>query len=293
MSQQTVATAPQRTAGEKRSTAAENRSLEAARARRLAVVLTQQVKVWGLTSRELVALGRHPHESMSAVRRPADEGAVDRALAICGADALADRQLAELSDGERQRVMVARALAQEPLALVVDEVTAFLDLPHRVDIMLMLRRLAHTAGVAMLLSTHDLDLALRTADRIWLIAPGGAFSIGTPESLVLSGALDGVFRHDGVRFDRHTGSFSLQERRHGRATVAGAGLHAEWTRRAVERLGYQVAQEGPADLHVTVAEGHTAPAWELAAAGQAMRYTTLDALADAIRELRPTPGSRA
>jgi hypothetical protein len=79
----------------------------------------------------------------------------------------------------------------------------------------------------------------------------------------------------------------------GRATVAGAGLHAEWTRRAVERLGYQVAQEGPADLHVTVAEGHTAPAWELAAAGQATRYTTLDALADAIRELRPTPGSRA
>jgi iron complex transport system ATP-binding protein len=136
---------------------------------------------------------------------------IERALAATGSTELAARQIAELSDGERQRVMVARALAQEPRAMILDEVTAFLDLPHRVDILLLLRRLARTTGCALLLSTHDIDLALKTADRIWLVKPGGTFVAGPPAEMAASGVFDDVFASDALIFDRTRGSFDLHE----------------------------------------------------------------------------------
>ena len=256
-----------------------------ARARALAVVLTQQVKPWGLTARGLVALGRFPHTPASGTLSETDHRVVEAALDATGSSVLAERQLAELSDGERQRVMVARALAQEPRAMILDEVTAFLDLPHRVDIMLMLRRLAHTRGTAMLLSTHDLDLALRTADRIWLLTPGGAFSVGSPESLVISGALDRVFHHDGVRFDRQTGGFSLTSENRSRASVRGDGLHAVWTGRALERLGYELVSHDAA-LSVEVEARPDFAEWVVSRDGRVVRHTSLD---DLIATVRPPP----
>lgn len=224
--------------------------------------------------------------SISGALTEADELVVDRALEATGSEALAQRELAEISDGERQRVMVARALAQEPRAMILDEVTAFLDLPHRVDIMLMLRRLAHTTGAAMLLSTHDLDLALRTADRIWLMAPGGGFTVGTPESLVLSGAFDGVFQHDGLRFDRHTGSFNVHQPRQGLACVTGDGVHAVWTVRALERLGYQLVSSG-ADVTVHIETSTTVPAWVVTRSGEVVRHLSLDDVTALLRRIRP------
>jgi iron complex transport system ATP-binding protein len=183
----------------------------AARARRLAVVLTQQIRTWGLTSRQLVALGRHPHTGVMGTLTDADHDAIDRALEATESTELASRQLAELSDGERQRVMVARALAQQPRAMILDEVTAFLDLPHRVDILLMLRRLARTAGCALLLSTHDLELALKTADRLWIIKAGGHFGAGTPGELADGGTLDDLFPSDQLWFDRAQRVYTVRD----------------------------------------------------------------------------------
>jgi iron complex transport system ATP-binding protein len=128
----------------------------------------------------------------------------------------------------------------------------------------------------MLLSTHDLDLALRTADRIWLLSPGGRFAVGTPESLVLSGAFDNVFQHDDVAFDRTTGSFALRQQRRGRAVVTGEGPLALWTRRAVERLGYEVV-EREAEVTITVEDGPQ-PKWTSLRAGQSRSLASLEAL---------------
>ena len=108
--------------------------------------------------------------------------------------------------------MIARALAQEPAVLLLDEPTAFLDLPRRVEIMQLLRRLARDQQRAILLSTHDLDLALRTADRIWLLPGDGSLQAGAPEDLVLSGAFADAFRAEGVAFDPQTGAFLSSER---------------------------------------------------------------------------------
>jgi ABC-type multidrug transport system ATPase subunit len=147
----------------------------------------------------------------------------------------------ELSDGEKQRVMLARALAQEPALLLLDEPTAFLDLPRRVETMRLLRGLARDRGRAVLMSTHDLDLAMRAADRLWLVPPGGPVRTGLPEDLALNGALGGVFDQGDVAFDAATGQFRIHGHPSRTAVLSGDPLLIFWTGRALERLGYAVS----------------------------------------------------
>jgi iron complex transport system ATP-binding protein len=211
-------------------------------ARQLSVVLTDRVTAGLLTGYDLVALGRHPFTDWSGRLRPEDHAAVERSLRLVGAEALAPRPIAELSDGERQKVLVARALAQEPAVMILDEVTAFLDLPRRVEITHILQRLAHDHGCTILLSTHDLDLALHTADTLWVLA-AGQLTAGMPEDLALSGAFEAAFASEGVWFDRRRGAFRIATSARGRALVQGDGLEAAWTRRALERRGYEVVTE--------------------------------------------------
>ena len=170
-------------------------------ARRLAAVLTDRVDADMLSVYALVALGRQPHTDWTGRLSPHDHRVIEDALAATGAGELANRNVAELSDGERQRVMVARALAQEPTLLLLDEITAFLDLPRRVQVMRLLRHVARAARRAVLLSTHDLDLALRTADRVWLLPKGGPLIVGEPATLAASGAFAHAFASEGVDLD--------------------------------------------------------------------------------------------
>ena len=128
--------------------------------------------------------------------------------------------------------------------MLLDEPTAYLDLPRRVEIMSILRQLAHDHQRTILLSTHDLDLALRMADIIWLMPELGPMQMGTPEDLVLSGAFERTFASAGIRFDPHTGSFSMQRSETGHIDLVGEGLGAIWARRALEREGFHVHQ-GP------------------------------------------------
>lgn len=227
------------------------------RARHLSVVLTERVDVGALSASDLVALGRYPYTAWTGRLSATDEKAVRWAMTILGAAPLAQRRVEELSDGERQKVMIARALAQEPAVMILDEPTAFLDLPRRVDIMGTLRRLARETGQAILLSTHDLDLALRSADTVWLLAQGGAFHIGAPEDLVLNGAFQAAFEMDGIEFDPCSGSFRLHHPSAGEIGLHGDGVPALWTRRALEREGFSAKQNGE-QLPLAVAiEGHT------------------------------------
>ena len=162
-------------------------------ARRLAVVLTERVGVESLRARQVVELGRYPYSGWLGGLSARDRDVVSWAIEAVGANHLSDRDFARISDGERQRVMVARALAQEPMLLVLDEPTAFLDVPSRVDLMGLLRRLTRTEALAVVVSTHDLELALRTADVVWLLMPGGEVITGAPEDVMLSGAIATAF----------------------------------------------------------------------------------------------------
>jgi iron complex transport system ATP-binding protein len=211
-------------------------------ARLLAVVLTERVSAGLLSAYEIVCLGRYPYTGWSGKLSDADHHVVRESIEQVGAEELAPRPFQELSDGERQKVMLARALAQQPSLMILDEVTAFLDLPRRVEAMRILKKLARERKATILLSTHDLDLALRAADRIWLLEKGGAFRQGLPEELVLDGSFANAFRSEGIEFDGEAGQFLLEDRRAAIASlrVDGEGVHAVWTRRALERSGFRI-----------------------------------------------------
>lgn len=247
------------------------------RARRLGVVLTDRAEVGAFSVRALVALGRYPYTDWVGRLTAADETCIDQALAAVGATALALRLFGQLSDGERQKALIARALAQEPNLLLLDEPTAFLDWPRRVEIMGILRRLARESGRAVLLSTHDLDLALRGADRLWLLPPGGPIRAGMPEELVLDGAFQAAFESAGVEFDAHGGHFKVHNPARGCVDLTGQGLPALWTGRALEREGFIVnGPDGPRSaLHIEVNERSGQPIWRLRHAEICQDYPTL------------------
>lgn len=138
------------------------------RAERMAVVLTDRPDVMCTTVWEMVATGRAPFTGFWGRLSGKDRSIVTRSLRLVGIERMADRTVASLSDGERQKVMIAKALAQQTPVILLDEPTAFLDYPSRVEVMQLLLNIAHEEHKTVLLSTHDLDLALQTADRIWL-----------------------------------------------------------------------------------------------------------------------------
>lgn len=180
------------------------------RARMVSTVLTDRVQVGLLTTADLVGLGRHPHTGPTGRLDATDHAVVDWALAAVGATRLATRDADELSDGERQRAMIARALAQEPSLMLLDEPTAFLDAPSRVTITALLRRLARERDLAVVVSTHDLELSLRVADQVWLVNRVGNLHTGTPDEVIDSGAINATFDGDDLHFDPATRTFELR-----------------------------------------------------------------------------------
>lgn len=226
-------------------------------AQRLSVVLTDRINVGLLSGYELVALGRHPYTDWTGNLTEEDENIIRWAVRAVGAEDLAPRHIHELSDGERQKLMIARALAQDPDVMILDEPTAFLDLPRRVEIMQLLRNLARETKRAILLSTHDLDLALRNADRIWLMPKNGDLQVGAPEDLVLTGAFEQAFASEGVQFDRQSGSFRPMLSAQNEVALIGTGINRIWTERALERAGFMVLES--ASLEITIGES----AWTL------------------------------
>lgn len=206
-------------------------------AKKLSVVLTERVEGGLLTAYEVVSLGRYPYTNWSGTLTEHDHAIVAESIKQVGAEELATRTLMELSDGERQKIMMARALAQEPQVMILDEVTAFLDLPRRVEFMRLLRKMAHETNRAVLLSTHDLDLALRSADKIWLLPKGGTLVEGAPEDLVLNGSFQQAFASEGIQFDSATGSFNIHTSITPRVYLTGNSEARIWTQRSLERIG--------------------------------------------------------
>lgn len=180
-----------------------------ARARRIAVVLTKRAGSPGLTVDDVLALGRAPYTRWTGRLSPDDTRIIDAAVSACGIRPFLGRAFDSLSDGERQRVLIARAMAQSPRLMLLDEITAFLDLPGRVEMMEMLRRHARTTGCIVLLSSHDLDLSLQLADGLWVLPGAGRFAHGSASALVTAGVIGDAFNTAAVRFDAGAGRFVL------------------------------------------------------------------------------------
>jgi len=224
------------------------------RSRRAASVFTDRFDSGYFTVFDIVAFGRYPFTDARNRLEPRDLAAVRGAIAAVGLEDLADRGFSELSDGERQKALIARAIAQDCPLLVLDEPTAFLDAPARVEVFHIVQGLARVSGKAVILSTHDIDHALRYADRLWLMDREHRFSSGAPEDLVMSGGIGRAFDGEGFRFDPSSGSFKSSGPGSPLAVeICGAeGVSMIWTERLAERLGLVAVREGTSGL-ITIA----------------------------------------
>ena len=214
--------------------------------KKVAVVLTDKIAASHMTVRELITYGRYPYVNWNITLTEADLLIIDQSIDMVHIRHLLDKKLYELSDGQMQMVMVARALTQETPVILMDEPTAHLDLNNRVEIMNLLRQLTRNSGKAILVATHELDLALQTADLIWLTMPDQSIKTGIPEDLVLDGSIDSVFQFKG--FDLKTGKVAHEVYRTTKVNLIGDGPTYLWTRNALERSGLQMDEAGEIDI---------------------------------------------
>jgi len=239
----------------------------AERAKLIAIVTTERTNAGALTVEEVVALGRQPHTGFLGRLSDADHKAVVHALRAVGISHKAKSFMAELSDGERQKTMIAKAIAQETPVILLDEPTAFLDLPSRTDIIRLLHHIARTEGKAILQSSHDLRLSIDMSDRLWLLLPDRSFCQGSPEDLALNGCLDRLFGDRGLRFNLDTGEFVPTETDCKPISLTGASQQlTQWCSHALLRNGYapstqivsqlpSVRIDAPDDISLTAADG--------------------------------------
>ncbi|MEX2231216.1 MAG: ABC transporter ATP-binding protein [Cyclobacteriaceae bacterium] len=220
-------------------------------ATQIAVVLTDRVNALNLTVEEVVTFGRYPYLGWDIRLTDSDKEIVRSSIRQIHLEPLLHKKLYELSDGQLQMVMIARALAQDTPIILLDEPTAHLDLNNRVEIMNLLRDLSRTTRKAILLATHELDLALQTADLIWLTGKKRNILTGLPEDLVLNGAFDEIFEFKG--FDLKTGKVRHSRFRETHIQLLGDGAAYLWTRNALERTGFNVTGES-SEISVSVVQ---------------------------------------
>lgn len=178
-------------------------------ASRVAFVTTDKVRIANLRCRDVVALGRAPYTNWIGRMQEQDKAIVERALASVGMSDYADKTMDRMSDGECQRIMIARALAQQTPIILLDEPTAFLDMPNRYELCTLLRRLAHEEQKCILFSTHELDIALSLCDAIALISPPELHILPT-DDMVRSGHIERLFTTGIVEFDPTTRAVSIK-----------------------------------------------------------------------------------
>lgn len=246
------------------------------RAQLMSLVLTERIEHTSLSVWDIVTTGRYPYLGQRGKLHQKDIEILQRSLETCRLASMAQRCFTELSDGEKQRVMIARALAQETPLMLLDEPTAHLDLPSRLEVITMLRQLARDFNKSILVSTHELDLALQWADGIWLFDKAGGISSGAPEELILSGDIERVFGNDRLHFDSDSGEFRLITNCRQVIHLSAQGSQYSWAMRALQRMGYTTEQ-----VHVD-----TYPSVESHPQGWLFRYNGMELLAPNLCELQ-------
>lgn len=179
--------------------------------RKIGVVLTERPAVISMTVEEMVAIGRSPYTGFRGRLSEDDRQMVERAMQLIGVADMRSRAVDTLSDGERQKVMIAKALAQDTPVIYLDEPSAFLDYPSKVELMQMLRSLAHDHGKTILLSTHDLNIALELSDTLLLVDKNIGYACGSPDTLAAEGSLRRFFASPAITLSRSPLQFHISK----------------------------------------------------------------------------------
>lgn len=240
----------------------------------VALVLTDKITATHMSVYDLISYGRYPYLNWNISLTEKDHALINEAISTVHIGSIIHKRLYELSDGQLQMAMIAKALAQDTPVLFLDEPTAHLDLNNRVEIMNTLRELSRNAGKAILVATHELDLALQTADRIWLATHDKKIKEGIPEDLVLDGSFDQVFQFKG--FDLKTGKVYHTPFRNLSVNIKGEGYEYLWTKNALERSGFEASESSAITVEVTTAASSTS--WLLTLKGMTLSSNSLSEL---------------
>jgi iron complex transport system ATP-binding protein len=221
----------------------------AQKAKLIAYVPSEQVRIPNLFIRDFVSLARFSHLTWSKSLSLSDWKIVDNSLLLVGIEHLANRDIATVSDGERQRAMIAFALAQDSNIILLDEPTAFLDLPNKFEMVRLLSNLARNQRKTIIYSTHDLQGAITEADTIWMMLDSGFIS-ECPEDIVLNSHFDKLLDNSQIVFERETGVFKNHRKAIDEIALEGQGDISFWTKKMLERLGYTITAKPKSRLRV-------------------------------------------
>jgi iron complex transport system ATP-binding protein len=220
------------------------------RARHLAVVLTERPMASLTSAYEIVAAGRTPYTNFFGSLDEQDHAIVRGALETVGAAELADRDFSSLSDGEKQKVMIARALAQQPEIIILDEPTSHLDIRHKLEVMEIVNRLARETGLAVILALHDIDLAIKYCGSVLLVKDGRILAAGKPEGIITTdeeavpgkpNGIERIFSLEKASFDAVTGGVEAHNTHPARIFVVPGGGRGSKIFRLFSRRGAGIA----------------------------------------------------
>lgn len=207
-------------------------------AQKVSLVSTEMIRFSKLKVVDVVGLGRFPYGNWYKQLETKDHQLIQNALQQVGMLAYQHREITGLSDGEFQRVMIARALAQDTPIMILDEPTAFLDLSNKFSIVRLLWNLAHTEHKTIIFSTHDLSVAMQFADIFWVMTES-ELKTGAPEDLLLDGTLEQLYADSDLFFDKKTTQFKIHQNYKYNIHIQGDEFSVLVTRMALERLGYE------------------------------------------------------
>ncbi len=246
----------------------------------LGIVTTDKIGIQNMTVKELVSLGRYPYTNWLGKLDAADKAKVDESITLCKVDYIADKKIGDLSDGQRQKAMIARVLAQDTRIVLLDEPTAHLDLINRAEIMKLLSEIKQNRCI--IISTHELSLSMQFADKLWLMNFNQPMVTGIPEDLALGGQINRSFHEQEFEIDVLTGNVQFQNQSTNSINLIGEGTAFEWTKHALERIGYELDGHSQDLLKVDIVSGQLS--WQLTVAGTDVNGITLELLVQKLKE---------
>ncbi len=250
-------------------------------AQKVGYISTETVKVSNMRVYDLVALGRFPHTNWIGKIEPKDHEAIVDALEKTSMYSFRNRFVSELSDGERQKAMIARILAQDTGVMIMDEPTAFLDVGSKYEIFHLLNILSNNNNKTIIFSTHDLQMAISQSDIIWLILDDELVT-GSPEDLMIAGAFEHLFDRSAVLFNSDDGTFSFRNDTKGNIYVEGAGNKRHWTEKAVERAGFTVSGQMTSIYIITPSDNNDK--WRLMSSNNNKEFNSLYELITSLKK---------
>lgn len=249
---------------------------------RLGFVSTEPVQVNNLRVYDLVALGRYPYTNWFGTNRKNDREMIQRAMHLVDIENLKEKNIRQISDGERQRTMIARTLAQDTKLIILDEPTAFLDLPNKYEIVHLLNKLAKEQNKTVIFSTHELNIAIEEADKIWLMTPEGTHQ-GAPEDLIYLKRFSVMFDKKASSYISEKGELKIRKDLNRKIGLNGQGKEFHLTKKALERIGIECIWPTEENEIVSVVHNDNFVEWTYESTHHQMKFRDIYSLISFIK----------